>query len=322
MYSWRSQLSSYIEEFIEYRCTQGYSRNTYEPILRDLDRFYFTNHPTTSNLNHSIIMEWLKRKSKESQSYLKSRASVVRQLGRYMCDKGLKAYVVPEKFITSRKTSAAYIFTDDELNRLFRAIDTLNLPDDNLFAEYELPVLFRLIYTCGLRPQEGRNLECKHINTETGEIFITNTKRNRDRIVVMSQDMLELYRQYDEKRGMIYPESLYAFPAPQGNIYSSQWLGKQFSRCWALANPVLSKDELPHVRIYDLRHRFASAVLNRWLDESQELHIMLPYLQAFMGHSELSSTAQYIHLIPETLIKTAGINWDSMCCLIPEVQEC
>lgn len=38
-----------------------------------------------------------------------------------------------------------------------------------------------------------------------------------------------------------------------------------------------------------------------------------------MGHRELSSTEYYIHLLSEKLIKTSGINWDSLEKIIPEV---
>ena len=49
--------------------------------------------------------------------------------------------------------------------------------------------MFRLIYTCGLRPMEARTLKREHIYENTGEIFIENSKDNRDRIVIMSDDM-------------------------------------------------------------------------------------------------------------------------------------
>jgi len=38
-----------------------------------------------------------------------------------------------------------------------------------------------------------------------------------------------------------------------------------------------------------------------------------------MGHSSLSETAHYIHLLPENLVKSAGIDWASFDEMIPEV---
>ena len=84
-----------------------------------------------------------------------------------------------------------------------------------------------------------------------------------------------------------------------------------------MANPTVKS--LPKVRVYDLRHRFASAVLNRWLDGGQDLLAMLPYLSAYMGHDHFSETAYYIHILPENLVKSAGIEWASFDELVPEV---
>jgi len=46
---------------------------------------------------------------------------------------------------------------------------------------------------------------------------------------------------------------------------------------------------------------------------------MLPYLQAYMGHETLAATAYYIHLLPEKLVKSSGIDWEALHELIPEV---
>lgn len=40
-----------------------------------------------------------------------------------------------------------------------------------------------------------------------------------------------------------------------------------------------------------MRHRFASACLNRWIDNGENLLAMLPFLQEYMGHKKLPETA-------------------------------
>ena len=54
---------------------------------------------------------------------------------------------------------------------IFAAADVLEKRGDPFFAE-TAGFIFRLIYTCGLRPQEARKLQCADINFKTGEIFI------------------------------------------------------------------------------------------------------------------------------------------------------
>ena len=319
MSTFKSQLMVYMQEFLELRESQGFSTKSYIKALRSLDGFYYNHYPTETNLTKTIVMEWIDVSFRQSLSYMNRKISVIRNLGKYMADKGLDAYIIPDRFITDKRVPVAYIFTDDEMKRLFNAIDN-HVFSKNAFAHCQFPVLLRLIYTCGLRPQEGRTLEHDKVNITTGEILITKTKGNKDRIVVMSDDMLGLYRKYDALRKIKYPESAYAFPNTNGNAYSCEWLRVHFLKCWQSANPSILTKDLARVRVYDLRHRFASAVLNQWLDEQRNLDVMLPYLQAYMGHAVLSSTAQYIHMIPENLRKSNGVEWDIMNRVIPEVE--
>jgi integrase len=69
---------------------------------------------------------------------------------------------------------------------------------------------------------------------------------------------------------------------------------------------------LPKVRPYDLRHRFASTILQKWLTEERDFYAMLPYLRAYMGHEKFSHTAYYIHLLPENLLCSSGVDWSAI----------
>lgn len=75
--------------------------------------------------------------------------------------------------------SVPYIFTDDELIRLFAAIDRISPSAAQPYKQEVLPVMFRLIYTCGLRPAEARTLKTENIYLDSGEVLITGTKRNK-----------------------------------------------------------------------------------------------------------------------------------------------
>ena len=61
-------------------------------------------------------------------------------------------------------------------------------------------------------------------------------------------------------------------------------------------------------------HRFL--VIHRYSPFSS----MLPYLQMYMGHARLSSTAYYIHLLPEHLVRAGGMNWKEIGDILPGVE--
>ena len=66
-------------------------------------------------------------------------------------------------------------------------------------------------------------------------------------------------------------------------------------------------------------HRFASAAVQRWLDEGADLNAKLPFLRAYMGHASFSQTAYYIHLLPANLTASNAVDWSAFDALIPEV---
>ena len=137
--------------------------------------------------------------------------------------------------------------------------------------------------------------------------------------MVMSDDMLAFARKYGQRRKIFCGENPYFFPSANGGALAAETVHSAFNKAWAHAD--LSGKYPRKVRVYDLRHRFASACLNRWLDNGENLMAMLPFLREYMGHNGLSETAYYIHVLPENIIKSSAIDWDKFNAMFPEVIE-
>lgn len=315
MNTFTSKFAREISMMLEYRTALGLSADNFNARLLRFDRYCVENYPDCAILSKDLVFGWLTEQSKSVHNTANGDATAIRQLGKYLNALGQDAYILPQGFYPVKSSFMPYIFTDAELSALFGAIDVLPYKKKSTEANIA-PVLFRLIYTCGLRPNEGRALQTEYINFSTGEVYITKTKKKKDRIVVMSGDMLALCKQYALQREQIV-QSDFFFPRYDGKVYTPHQIDSLFKKCWANANPCIV--DLPNVRTYDLRHRFASARLNIWLDEGQNLNAKLPYLRAYMGHKELSETAYYIHMLPENLVKSAGIDWAALNAILPEV---
>lgn len=315
----KSLLSEKINAALNYRKSIGKTTQNYYYSLCHFDRFCVEYYPNLSCVTKELAWAWVYQISNTESLNIRSRISAINFLSGYLKSLGEEAYTFPDAMLSYRYHPHPYMFTDEELSRLFSAMDHYPYSKNSPLRHKIVPVAFRLIYTCGLRPNEGRQLKQKHINLDNGEILITATKQDRERIIVMSDDMLELCCQYASYKKHVGHDtkSEYFFPTPSGNCYTRDAFSKMFRKCWQLANPDVTN--LPRVRIYDLRHRFASAVLNKWTDEKRDLSAMLPYLRTYMGHRDLSSTEYYIHLLPEKLIKSSGIGWDVLEKIIPEV---
>ena len=307
-------LEQAIEGFLSFQVSLGYQRNTYESQLHSFMNYVLQVCPDTEFLSRDVIMNYLE----QQVSDVHRKASTLRLLGRYLQAVGQDAYILPEEMYRTPKADTPYIFSDQELSNLFREIDHLE-PEKGWISSVA-PVLFRLIYTCGLRPKEGRELKRTWINFDTGEIQIEKSKGKKDRLVVMSDEMLSLCRTFDSSRSDAGIRGDYFFAKPNGEPFAELLIHRTFVTCWKRSVGLPSNAPYPrNIRVYCLRHRFATAVIHRWLDEKKDLRNKLPYLQEYMGHNRLTDTVYYLHLLPENLVASAGIDWSSFDALVPEV---
>ena len=203
-----------------------------------------------------------------------------------------------------------YIFTDDELRKLFEAFDTLQPHFEAPEREYIVPVLFRMMYFCGMRPAEPLKLLYEVVNLQTGEIYIRQSKRKSDRRILMSKDLISLCRRYDSFKKL----RTHFFERVDGCRFPTYWLTNQFHISWR--NSGLVKRGNP--RPYDFRYNYATRTMMRWVNEGRDVMAMAPYLSAYMGHTCFTATMYYIHLLPERLIKSSGIEWARFSCIYPE----
>jgi site-specific recombinase XerD len=230
---------------------------------------------------------------------------------------GFDSYVLPEKYSSRKSDFVIYILNDDELSCLFHALDSLIPHNLNKFRHEELPVMIRLTYYCGLRPGECRCLKVGDVDLDNGVLLVSGNKLRRERYVPMSQNVTDMCKEYKVKLKDQMPESDYFFPNPKGGPYTSQWLKDNFKTVWLTAYP----ESTAPVRVYSLRHRFATTIMMNWLNNGADITTKLSILSIYMGHNDVCATAYYIHLLPEQLVRSSAIDWDYFNSLIPKVRE-
>ena len=296
-----------IEDYCNWRKSLGYS-NDHEQHLTNFDAYCNEFHPNEHSITKALVIGWLSFEIKNGRHCIENKCAALRSFAHFV---GNGSYVLNKKFVNYKRNFSPYILTDEELSRLFASTDIVKKRNDSFFAE-TAGVIFRLQYACGLRPQEVRKICCKDIDFQTGEIFISQSKLNKDRIVVAAQDVVAMLNWYNSRRNIFCKNNNEFFIHTNGAPISSEQLDDLLQKCWREANPDVSCDTLPHLRPYDLRHRFASAVLQRWIDSGKNLYAMLPYLRAYMGHEDFRDTLYYVHILPENLLSSKGVNWEQI----------
>ena len=159
-----------------------------------------------------------------------------------------------------------------------------------------MPAIFRLLYCCGLRPKEARTLPHKNVHLTEKYIDILQSKGPKSRRIYITEDLASYLLRYDWHVTAAFPARTYFFPADKDRPYSSQALCYNFGIIWKKASPDWT-GKLP--RIYDLRHHFAWATINRWAREGTDVNAMLPYLMRYMGHNCIKHTLYYFRFVPD-----------------------
>lgn len=303
-----SGFAPHIEAMLEWRTALGYSRRSLAYPMLSFDRFCLARQLGEPILTRELATAWCQVGTRVEWPAYKGHA--IRELGKYLRLVGVEAFVLPAAWISDPVRRLPHIFTDDELTGFFRAADSVSPSRTSPFREYTIPVVFRLMLGCGLRPQEARLLRRRDVDLDGAIVTIVRSKRNMDRRVPVDAGMADLLARFDELAELRRPGREFFFEDHPGQPYPGCWLTAHYHRCRARAG-----DVGPGSTPYTLRHNYATRTLTRWIEEGRDLNVWLPYLSAYMGHDTYSSTAYYIHLLPERLAAT-GLT--SAAGIIPE----
>jgi integrase len=309
--SFTEKLNNHYDDMLKLRESLGYSVGKNPQKVREFIAFCGNNHPDEESITREMVDFWLQSNDFKTNATHNYAITKIRGFTRYLKSIGVPAFVPGEDYSVRHIRYTPYVFTDEELVRLFEAIDAFPENYRSRNREYIVPVLFRMMYCCGMRPSEPPSLLAEDVNLKNGEILIRQAKGYKDRRILMSADLAGLCREYALR---MMPQK-YFFERIPGQRINSEWVTYQFKQCWQ--NSGLPKRGNP--RPYDLRHNFAARTMMRWVNEGKDITALAPYLSAYMGHTEFSMTLYYIHLLPEHLLKSPGIDWARFSNIYPEV---
>jgi integrase/recombinase XerD len=292
---YRGPFKDHIQNYIELKQAVGYKYDTEVHHLRRFDQFTLEKYPRAEILTKEIILDWCSKKTYEAQANQCSRTSIMRQFGKYLDSLGIKAYIIPKGYYPTRKQYTPYIYTHDELARFFAQTDKCKYCCECPYRHHIMPVIYRLVYMCGLRVSEARLLKVTDVDLENGVLSINHSKKDNCRLVVMSDSLTERCRDFTKK---VHPHPVaedYYFPALGGKPLTIVNLYKNFRRfLWRARISHGGRGNGP--RIHDLRHTYAVHCLQKWVEEEKDLTVYLPVLKTYMGHDSFNDTAYYLRM--------------------------
>jgi len=285
----------FLEQYIKFKRNLGYAfKNTY--TFKIFDRFTVANGTTTIGLTKELSEKWAEKRPNESDVTRYKRVNNIINFSVYLNHLGYHSYI-PKQMKSYRTTFIPYIFSQEELKSFFAASDTIDVYGTSAM-KYILPIIFRVIYGCGLRANEALSLKCADVHLDEKYIVIREAKNGRDRMLPISDSLANICSLYQKRYLKRHSKDDYFFAQKNMQKYISDALYEWFRK-------ILWKAGISHggkgigPRVHDLRHSFSVHSLISMSHSGLDLYYSLPILSNYLGHQSLEATDKYVRLTSE-----------------------
>jgi integrase len=168
--------------------------------------------------------------------------------------------------------------TKEETQRLVSAIST----DENTTAANAI----LLLLLTGGRRNEITHARWEHVMWEERKLHVPLSKSGKPRWISLSEAAISLLRSLPRA-----DDNDYIFPSPV--------TGRPSPSLWFPWDRIRQRAGLEDVRLHDLRHSFASFLVNGG--------VSLYIVQALLGHANARTTQRYAHLASDTLTQATVV---------------
>ena len=251
---------------------RNFSKYTYDSYLgkaKDIMKYFGTKalEDVTTEELREYLLKYLKDERKLGDRSINYYNSVIRFIYEVTLDKVLNKKQLPMR---KRKKTVYKVLTKKELSTFFNCVDN-----------FKYKTIFMLAYGSGLRIGEIVNLRVEDIDSKNMKIFVREGKGNKERYTILSKQSLEMLRTYwgkyrpNKRRGRI-------FLGETGQAITVGVIREHFRKYRRKAK-INEKATL-----HTLRHNFATNLI--------ENGATLIQVKELMGHSNIRSTMEYVHV--------------------------
>lgn len=179
------------------------------------------------------------------------------------------------------KKSLPDILTKEEQKRL---LEQFNL---RYITPQRNRAMIKLLLDTGLRLAEMTSLQWKHIDLISGSLKVVNGKGAKDRVLFINSDLIEELKAWKTRQFKEWGSSDLVFTTRTLKSLDGKAVRKTIKTYTKKAE--INKD----ISTHNLRHTFASDLLRA----NKNIRIV----QKALGHSDISTTQIYTHIVDEEL---------------------
>ena len=287
-YNFKSILKNELRYFIKYKRSLGLKYEKEISRLHYIDNILYKLKLKNKIITKETFYELTKRNNKQGENYARQ-YGVTKDFCKFLIFNEYKNIYYEEKKFNIVNNYKPVIFTDEEINLLFQTIDKeKNNHINNKYYKvyYSYSIIFRLLYSCGLRISEAIKINIDDINFNENTINIIDSKRHISRVVVFSNSMkkclLDYINFFEINDGLLFKNS------------KDKEIDKSCLRSYY--KKILIKSNLnENAHIHDLRHVFCNEAFNQMLEKGYDENVVIVYLYKYLGHKTITETEYYLH---------------------------
>jgi len=305
----KNEITTYMSQRQAELGTESYRHNKAAVLL--FDNYLYDTGYRKKCIPMELMDEWIKSISSNKQKNTVGQyVHYIRQLMKYLISFGYKC-VIPHNIVT-RDFYSPYIYSDDELTRIFQVVDNFKAPKavKNIWITVELPMLLRLLYCCGLRLGEAVHLKMNDVDLNSGIITLRVTKKYKQRLVPMHNELINTLKDYCMAMGIIANPNSYLFPGIDKNTALAGNTVRNYYKSILLQVGITRDGYKPFERgacIHCFRHVFAIKSFKLAEERGIKITDAVPFLSTYLGHDSLYETEKYLkfsgELFPDTTAK-------------------
>lgn len=291
-----------IEAFLEMMSAErGAAANTlsaYERDLEDARSFLLERQVPMAEANPDDLRAYLGHVARQGfkASSQARRLSALRQFYKFLYAEGLRGDDPTGILDAPRKERALpkTLSVDDVTRLIDLAAAEAKAPGANHLNRLRMHALIELLYATGMRVSELVSLPAT-VLAQNGRFLVIKGKGNKERLVPLSRSAMAAVQAYgavlaeEQASQENAKESPYLFPSTSKEGFLPRQVFARDLKALASRAGIRASTLSPHV----LRHAFASHLLQNGAD--------LRAVQELLGHSDISTTQIYTHVLEERL---------------------
>lgn len=289
--------------------------------LTAFDSYLTECHLQQKAVSEHVITGWVKNLTGKRSS-IANEVIVVRLFLRYLSSIGIKVFIPPIPKVAD--DYIPYIFSDEELKRIFTLSDTITLTKSqpNPYIQLEFPMMLRIMYGCGLRVGETLALKMKDVDLDGGILTLKHTKGDKQRLVPMHQKLTYILKRYCLAMGLIGKAEALLFPSTIKEVPFSVKAARTKFNVILKSAGISMKGKAKWERgpcLHCLRHVFTFKSFAEAEKSGRTIDASVPYLSIYLGHDSLKETEKYLKFSSELYPEAMELFEDYTLQVFPEV---